>query len=81
VPPTMRPRSPTSGASSLSFAPKYFAVDWAEGKSIEEIEAEVARVEDKARNHHYQWNEVGNVTCDYIRIDTLNGILQARRSA
>lgn len=60
----------------MSYA-EYHARDWAEGKPAEVIRAEIARCEDKALHHHYQWNEVGCAHFDHVRIDTLNEILNA----
>lgn len=57
---------------------RYHARDWAENKTVEEITEEITRVTHKARTHHYQWNEVGNVTADWARVDTLREILQER---
>ena len=53
----------------------YHAKDWAEGKTVEEITEEIARVKHKAETHHYAWNEVGNTSDDWTRHDVLVAIL------
>jgi hypothetical protein len=57
----------------------YHARDWAEGKSIAELEQEIARMKHKAQTHHYAWNEVGNTSDDWTRHDTLVEILATRK--
>ncbi len=56
---------------------EYNARAWAEGRTVEEIKAEIQRVKNKF-SHHYQWNEVGCRTFDYIREETLKIILFER---
>lgn len=56
----------------------YHARDWAEGKPTETIQAEIDRCTDKARHHTFQWNEIGNVSDTWTRVDTLTAILETR---
>lgn len=64
----------TSGPSRSREA-VYQTMCWADYKTDDEIRAEIERVETKARTHHYQWNEVGNVSDDYARAETLRYLL------
>jgi len=57
----------------------YHARCWAEGKDRVAIQDEIAVSTEKARHHHFQWNEVGNVTYTWARVDTLTAILLERR--
>lgn len=58
----------------MSYA-SYHAQDWAEGKTDEEIRAEIARLYDPI---DHPWDSVGNAHLDEVRMRTLMGILEAR---
>lgn len=57
---------------------RYHALSWAEGKTRDEIVAEIDVVEHKARTHTFQWNEVGNRSDTWTRADVLRELLTTR---
>ena len=57
---------------------EYHARDWAENKSVEEIRAEIERVEHVLHHHDFKWNEVGNRNDTYVRANILRTILVER---
>lgn len=53
---------------------EYYARDWAEGKTREEIKEEIARCDERYFKT-YLWNEVGNAQITIDRINTLTEIM------
>jgi hypothetical protein len=56
----------------------YHAQCWASCHTDAEILAEIAACEYIARTHHWQWNEVGNSSDTWTRVDTLRRVLGER---